>query len=285
MIKTQKVKVSIITVNLNDLKGLKKTCASVFSQSNKDFEHIIIDGASVDGSLDYIEVHKDKFNYWISEPDSGVYSAMNKGIRQATGDYILFLNSGDFLYNEDVFSKVENYLIRDIDLVYGNLWIEDDKGDGFTNKYPKIIDFNFFKRTSLGHASTFIKRSLFESYGTYRTDLKIVSDWAFFLKLICLEKRSYLKIDTIIAVFYEGGLSTASSYNELHKKERKKVLLENYDLYDTNFDQLLISNKQHQKFYNKINPRVELVTTNRFFLKILNSIIGLFAFILKNKRS
>ncbi|AEE20033.1 glycosyltransferase family 2 protein [Dokdonia sp. 4H-3-7-5] len=277
--------VSIITINLNDKTGLEKTCSSVFAQTFKDYEHIIIDGASIDGSLDYIETHKDKFTYWISEPDSGVYNAMNKGIRQAKGDYVLFLNSGDILYNENVFSKVENSLVKDIDLVYGNLWIEGRKGEGFTNKYPGVIDFNFFKRTSLGHAATFIKRTLFETYGVYRTDLKIVSDWAFFFKLICLEKRSYLKIDTIIAVFYEGGLSTASSYNELHKEERKKVLLENYDLYDINFDQLLISNKQHQKFYNKINPRVELVTTNRFFLKILNSIIGLFAFILKKKRS
>ena len=285
MIEKQKVKVSIITVNLNDLKGLEKTCTSVFAQSNRDFEHIVIDGASVDGSLDYIKTHKDKFNYWVSEPDSGVYGAMNKGIRQAKGDYVLFLNSGDILYNEDVFSKVENSLMKDIDLVYGNLWIQDDKGDGFINKYPRVIDFNFFKRTSLGHASTFIKRTLFETYGAYRTDLRIVSDWAFFLKLICLEKRSYLRIDTTIAVFYEGGLSTAASYNELHKEERKKVFLENYDLYDANFDELLISNKEHQKIYNKVNPKVGLVTTNDFFLKILNSIIGLFAFILKMKRS
>lgn len=285
MIEKQKVKVSIITVNLNDLKGLDKTCASVFSQSNRDFEHIIIDGASVDGSLNYIETHKDKFAYWISEPDNGVYDAMNKGIRQAEGDYVLFLNSGDILYNDDVFSTVKNSLMKDIDLVYGNLWIEDEKDGGFTNKYPEGIDFNFFKRTSLGHASTFIKRTLFEIYGAYRTDLKIVSDWAFFLKLICLEKRSYFKIDTTIAVFYEGGLSTAASYSELHKKERKKVLLENFDLYDSSFDELLVSNREHQRIYNKVNPKVEVVTTNEFFLRILNSMIGLFAFVLKKKRS
>lgn len=276
--------VSIITVNLNDRAGLERTCASVFQQSFKEYEHIIIDGASVDGSLDYIERHRHKFSYWISEPDSGVYCAMNKGIRQAKGKYLLFLNSGDILYNDKVLSDVKPALGRDIGFIYGNLRIEGENGKGFTNRYSKVLDFKFFKTTSLGHASTFIKRSLFRIYGEYRTDLKIVSDWAFFLSAICIEKSSYLKVDKTISIFYEGGMSTATTYDKLHKKERKNVLLENFDLYEQGYNELLDEYRKSNIWISLVNDKLPVVVSNRYALKILNFVISLLGSILIKKR-
>lgn len=276
--------VSIITVNLNDRVGLERTCASVFKQSFTDYEQIIIDGASVDGSLDYIETHNDKFSYWISEPDSGVYCAMNKGIRQAKGKYLLFLNSGDILCNDKVLSDVKPALGNDIGFIYGNLRIEGENGESFINKYPEVLDFNFFKTTSLGHASTFIKRSLFGVYGEYRTDLKIVSDWAFFLSAICIEKLSYLKIDKTISIFYEGGLSTSSTYDKLHKEERKNVLLENFDLYEQGYNELLDEYRKFNIWISLINDKLPVVVSNRYTLKIVNFVISLLGGILIKKR-
>ena len=99
-------KISIITINYNDLKGLQKTFNSVVNQSNKDFEYIVIDGGSSDGGKEFLEQNSDKLAYWISEKDSGVYNAMNKGIKAAKGEYLLFLNSGDFLVDDNVIEKV-----------------------------------------------------------------------------------------------------------------------------------------------------------------------------------
>src|ERR1700757_1115246 len=99
-------KLSIITINFNDQLGLSKTIKSVISQTISDFEFIIIDGASSDKSLDIIKHYADKISFWVSEKDNGIYDAQNKGIAKATGDYLLFLNSGDCFYNEHI---VENF--------------------------------------------------------------------------------------------------------------------------------------------------------------------------------
>lgn len=266
--------ISIITINYNDIRGLKRTLKSVSEQNMYSYEHIVIDGNSTDGSKEYIESTQNNYSYWISEPDSGVYCAMNKGIRQAKGKYLLFLNSGDILCNDKVLSDVKPVLGNDIDFIYGNLRIEGGNGESFINKYPEVLDFNFFKTTSLGHASTFIKRSLFRIYGEYRTDLKIVSDWAFFLNAICIEKSSYLKIDKAISIFYEGGLSTALTYDKLHKEERKKVLLENFDLYNQNFNELLDKYEIANALTFLISDKLPIVTSNKYTLKIVNFVVS-----------
>lgn len=276
--------ISIITINYNGIRGLKRTLKSVSEQNMYSYEHIVIDGNSTDGSKEYIESTQDNYSYWISEPDSGVYCAMNKGIRQAKGKYLLFLNSGDILYNDKVLSDVKPALGNDIGFIYGNLRIERENGESFINKYPEVLDFNFFKTTSLGHASTFIKRSLFGVYGEYRTDLKIVSDWAFFLSAICIEKLSYLKIDKTISIFYEGGLSTSSTYDKLHKEERKNVLLENFDLYEQGYNELLDEYRKFNIWISLINDKLPVVVSNRYTLKTVNFVISLLGGILIKKR-
>nr|WP_315164845.1 glycosyltransferase family 2 protein [uncultured Flavobacterium sp.] len=278
-------KLSIITINYNNFEGLKRTIESVVNQTWQEFEYLVIDGGSTDGSAAYIESKSEHIDYWVSEPDQGVYYAMNKGIKVATGKYLLFLNSGDILNNDNVLLALKKSLLLDMNIVYGDLWIVGEQGKGFRNRYPDFIDFPFLKQTSLGHPSTFIKKELFQTYGLYRTDLKIVSDWAFFVKVLCRHNVSHLQIDHIIATFYEGGLSTASVYHQQHIEERKKVLKENFDIYDASFEELIMKFEQQKELVNKLDQGIEILVTNKQLLKILNSIIRLFALILKKKRS
>lgn len=277
--------ISIITINYNDLNGLRRTLKSVQEQTIKDFEHIIIDGNSSDGSKELIEKTQEYYSYWISEQDYGIYDAMNKGIAQAKGTYILFLNSGDTLYRNDIIYNMQVHLKDGISIVYGDLHMVAKDRPNFIHRYPKVLDFNFFKATSLGHPATFIKKELFKLHGYYRTDLNIVSDWAFFLKVICVENVSYRKIDTVVSNFYEGGISTTANNLIKHKAEIKKVLLEHYDLYNSSFDALLSASRENDHIFGQVKAQLRLVATNQYLLKILNKIIAIMAWILKKKRS
>jgi glycosyltransferase involved in cell wall biosynthesis len=278
-------KLSIITINYNNLDGLKSTVESIVNQTWQEFEYIVIDGGSTDGSGAYIESKTEHIDYWVSEPDQGVYYAMNKGIEKALGTYLLFLNSGDVLYNDNVLLATKKSLLLDMDIVYGDLWIVGEQGKGFRNRYPDFIDFPLLKQTSLGHPSTFMKKELFYTYGLYRTDLKIVSDWAFFVKVLGRHKVSYCKIDHIIATFYEGGLSTSTVYHKQHIEERKKVLLEMFDLCDASFEEFIMKFEQQKELVNQLDQGIEILVTNKQLMKILNSIIRVFGLILKKKRS
>ena len=195
---------SIITINYNNCTGLQKTIDSVVKQTWRDFEWFLIDGGSTDGSEKIIEQYHDYFAYWCSEADKGVYDAMNKGIRHATGIYCLFLNSGDWLLNEnvlkDVFSKEHSK-----DILVG--WIERmksgkrilDKGFNTDN-----ITIRHLLRNSLPHQATFIKRKLFDEYGLYDDTLKIVADWKFFVQCIILHNATIENL-CIPVTYYEGG--------------------------------------------------------------------------------
>ena len=278
-------KLSIITINYNNFEGLKRTVESVVNQNWQEFEYLVIDGGSADNSAAYIESQSEHIDYWVSELDQGVYYAMNKGIKVATGEYLLFLNSGDILNNDNVLFSLKKALGLDIDIVYGDLWIVGEQGKGFRNRYPDFIDFPFLKQTSLGHASTFIKKELFYTYGLYRTDLKIISDWAFFVKVLCIHKVSHFKVDHIIATFYEGGVSTSKVYHKQHIEERKKVLLEVFDLYDESFEEFIVKYEQQKELVDQLDQGIEILVTNKQLLKILNSIIRVCGLILKKKRS
>ncbi len=279
------MKLSIITINYNDATGLERTIKSVQNQSASDFEHLIIDGNSSDGSVDLIERTKEHYSYWISEPDHGIYDAMNKGIRHASGEYLLFLNSGDTLLNDKVLEQALPHLENDSAIVYGDLYIVATDGPSFKHSYPASLDFTFFKQTSLGHPSTFIKKELFYKYGSYRTDLKVVSDWAFFIKVICVEQVSYQKIDLTIAHFYEGGISTSATTADVKNNEIKSVLLEHFDLFNSSFDQLLQHHSNQSFILDQLHPQIGLLTTNKKLLRLLNRFISILSTLLNKKRS
>lgn len=215
---------SIITINLNNKPGLEKTISSVINQTFDDFEYIIIDGGSSDGSLEIIKKYTDKYSYWASERDKGIYNAMNKGILKATGKYCLFLNSGDYLVNDNVISSVFS-TEQNTDIIYGSI-LNDYSTYKREVQYPheKYITFRHFLKSTLPHPSTFIKRSLFDKVGLFNEDLIITSDWEFFLKAIFKYNASIKKLEQPIAVYEINGLSSDIRNKETIESERKKVL-------------------------------------------------------------
>jgi glycosyltransferase involved in cell wall biosynthesis len=216
------MKLSIITVNLNNAKGLLKTVSSVVSQTWQEFEYIIIDGSSSDGSMDVILQFSEKVDHWISDTDNGVYHAMNKGIRKSSGDYLLFLNSGDFLVDSDVLQKVfTSQYSEDILCAKCNM---SDKGKiVWTSDPPEVFRLSHFYRATIAHQSTFIRRSLFEEYGLYREDLKLKSDMEFWIRTIILGKVSTQKIDLIVSDYNLEGISSDKKNLELSELESEVI--------------------------------------------------------------
>ena len=212
---------SIITVNLDDKSGLSRTVESIKNQNFQDFEFIIIDGGSKDESLEVIKENETLIDYWVSEKDSGIYNAMNKGINKASGKYILFLNSGDYLLSKDALSIDFKTITQDI--VYGHL-THNNNNVLNTSAYKDNIDLGFFFESTLPHGSTFIRRELFLNYGLYKTDYIIVSDWIFFLERIVIDSCSTLNLNKAVSVFTLGGISTRPENKDLVKQERVRYL-------------------------------------------------------------
>lgn len=215
--------ISIITVNYNNLNGLKRTMLSVFSQTWKEFEYIVIDGGSTDGSKEFIESKNNTIDYWVSEPDYGIYNAMNKGIKVTKGEYLLFLNSGDHFYSDNALSYFIPYLNNNKDILYGNIAVKAKSE--WIKTYPKKLTLQYFINDTLPHPASLIKRVCFGNF-LYDENLKIASDWKFFMLGICKKKLSYLYINKTISTFYLDGIS--SKMPQLVEKERKQVLNDEY---------------------------------------------------------
>lgn len=203
--------ISIITVNKNNKPGLSKTLQSVAEQTFKDYELIVIDGCSDDGSLEIINSYSNKINYRISEKDNGIYQAMNKGIDKSSGKYCLFLNSGDTFKDSNSLSYLsaheDNY-----EIVFGNI-----DQNGITIVFPDELTLYNLRWGSLPHPATLIKRDLFHSLGNYNENNKIASDWEFWLKAIIIHNCSYKHIDRTVAVVEQAGLSSTTDYTEGYK--------------------------------------------------------------------
>lgn len=213
-ISNENARLSIITVNYNNKNGLQKTIDSVVSQTFREFEWIIIDGGSTDGSQELIGQYADKITYWISEPDKGIYNAMNKGIKIANGEYLLFLNSGDYFADKYVLCKVVP-LLKSADFYVGD---ELHENRIWSSKISTSEDIcKTLTLYSLPHQSTFISKKIFTLYGLYREDLMIVSDWWLCYKAIILNNASIAKIPLVISTFESAGISSSQ---EVNSKER-----------------------------------------------------------------
>lgn len=213
-------KLSIITINYNNKDGLEKTIASVSSQTYTDFEYLIIDGGSTDGSRNYIASQQTALTYWVSEPDRGIYHAMNKGITKAKGEYILFLNSGDYLLENSSLAKVFDEQPT-ADILYGNL-----KSDYRDFIYPEQITLLTFVTSTIPHQASFIKRHLFHSIGEYDTTYPVIADWVFFVKAVMVHKVSYQYFNQFISFFESGGISTEKERAEHLMQRRANLLFE-----------------------------------------------------------
>ena len=222
------MKLSIITINRNNAIGIEKTMQSVASQTFKEFEYIVIDGASTDGSVEVIKRLAPQFAHlkWVSEPDKGIYNAINKGILMASGDYIQILNSADCIADIDVTERMLAELEKqgNPSILYGNMVKCFPDGRKVVDKCfagQEITMLGMFTGT-LNHDPAYVHRNLFEKYGPYDECLKIVSDWKWYLQAIIIggEKPQYVDMD--VTLFDMTGISETNK--ELDRTERKQVL-------------------------------------------------------------
>ena len=205
------MKISIITVCLNRQKVIRETIESVLSQNYNNIEYILIDGGSSDGSLESINSYSSDIDYLISEPDNGIYNAINKGLLKATGDIVGLLHAGDLFYDNNVISNVVNCFKQgDSDLIYGHsvVYTEDRKKIIRKNVSPKYKDnlmkFGWFP----SHQSIYVKSSVFDQCGGYNEDYKIAADYEFLLRVLLVHKLKAKRLDMFLLKFHLGGVSS-----------------------------------------------------------------------------
>lgn len=293
------MKLSIITINYNNAEGLRKTLASIAAQTYRNIEHIIVDGGSSDDSVNIIQDYVSKVNseevrgksvVWSSEPDKGIYNAMNKGIEIALGrrvvnsfnrsefvedknkvlpDYIQILNSGDILAADDVTERMMAVLAQvnseelrvksgGVPIFYGNMLKDYGNGkiirDTCGNGMYTSESFLYFYRGTLNHDCAYIRRDLFEKFGLYNEDMKICSDWEWYVRAIVLGNTRAIYTDIDVTVFDMNGISESGGKNaELIKKERREYLekilppaiLRDYDAFSFPIEQYQRLTKYH----------------------------------------
>lgn len=199
--------ISIITICYNEKANIEKTCKSIASQQYDALEWIVIDGGSNDGTVDILNNYQSSMAYFISEKDKGIYNAMNKGIQRATGEYLLFLNGGDYLVNNTILNEV--FVKKPTgDILYGDICLENGTPYKTLESLHHVTRAFFLAPNSLNHQATFIKRDLFTEYGLYNEIFKYAGDYEWFLR-ICerAPQAVWTRINTIISVFDRGGMS------------------------------------------------------------------------------
>lgn len=239
------MRISVITINYNNTEGLKCTIKSVLNQTSKEIEYIIIDGGSTDGSVDIIQKYADRIDYWISEKDNGIYNAMNKGVSKATGDYCIFMNSGDCFADEKVIEDVLNIGLK-TDIVTGGI----EFGSNNTFYGPKSVTLRHFFKKSLAHQASFIKTSVLREI-PYDESLRIVSDWKFFIEAIVINKHSYAPVDRLIGVNEPAGRGSDGALSDYEHNKVLHSILPDYAFED--YDVLLNGSSDYDRFYRCIS--------------------------------
>lgn len=206
------MRVSLITVSYNSASCINTCIDSILEQDYTDIEYIIIDGASTDGTVDIVQSYGDQISQFVSEPDKGIYDAMNKGVKLATGDIVGLLNSDDLYANPQVISRVvEEFRRRETDTVYGDLvYIQDHNMDQVVRYYPGV-DFhpNKLKKGMMPpHPTFFVKRELYENFGLFNTQYKICADFDLMVRLFHKHEVSYSYIPEVMVKMRTGGSST-----------------------------------------------------------------------------
>lgn len=211
-------KFSIITICYNEAKSIRATCDSICTQSCRDYEWIVIDGGSTDGTLLILKEYEGSIDCLVSEQDSGIYNAMNKGAALATGDYLIFMNGGDSFANADVLDAVAECPSGDI--IVGQLKFA---GESDVRTFPLQLPPGYLLRHMLPHQATFFHRAIFGRFGSYDESFEIAGDYEFFVRMIEKNKASYRYIPKILAVFAGGGMSSSSHQRALRKRENHRV--------------------------------------------------------------
>ena len=253
-------KLSIITINRNNASGLRKTMESVFSQTYRDFEYIIVDGASTDGSVDVIREYAERpitNNHspltfiWSSESDTGIYNAMNKGVRMATGEYTLMLNSGDFLVDEHVINRIMP-LLDGTDIVQGNVISLEAGKEIVKNGYGKSdITFIDVMKGHFLHQASFCRRDLFDRYGYFDESYKINGDTVFYAKCLGFGDATFKYVNQNIAYFDTTGISAdpEGKYRKLRNEEDVRY----EQMFSQRMWELFYKEEKKIKLYDKLH--------------------------------
>jgi glycosyltransferase involved in cell wall biosynthesis len=233
------LKISIITIVLNQYDNVRETIESVLSQ-DVDVEYIIIDGGSTDGTLEVVQEYSSHLSQIISEPDGGIYDAINKGIRLATSDIIGLIHCGDKFEENSLKKVVEIFSKLDVDLVYGDILVQEDFGGISNIKYLVANHMKLIDYMSIYHPSTFISRKIYKKYGLYETHYRIAADYSFFLNLF-LNKVKFTYISFALAKFRGGGISSSN------------VFLSTYENYKIRLKQIGFSTALKYLVFNLLN--------------------------------
>ena len=258
------MKISIITACYNETGTIEKTFQSIFSQTYKNIESIVIDGGSTDGTLDIIEKYRNKITYFVSEPDEGIYNAMNKGIKASSGEVLYFLNANDTLYSDDVIEAVANSFKKgNPDFVYGNLCFLE------TDKLPKIrfqkqnLKENLLLSSPVWHPASFYKRNLFDKFGLYDENFRIAADHDFNMRILRDKKTKTFYLNKTIANFNMTGLCSDKKYEKIRQMENSLIF---YKYANIN----IINNLSHILYCLKINPFL-LFNIKKLFMLLLKN--------------
>lgn len=236
-------KVSIITVVYNMVDEIEATILSVINQTYSNLEYIIIDGGSVDGTVEIIKKYNEKITFWISEPDGGIYDAMNKGVSKSTGTYCNFMNAGDCFYNNTVLEKIFSRE-RTEDVLHGATIT--DKGRVTLPIAAQDLSLFFFYRTSLGHQASFIRTELLRKH-PYDTKYPVVADIKFFIETLILNNYSYIALPEKVCIYDTTGISS----NEANTKKELR------SIFDELFPERII--KDYERMNDMYNPLVRII--------------------------
>jgi glycosyltransferase involved in cell wall biosynthesis len=247
-------KISIISANLNNAEGLRRTIKSTERQAFDDYEYLIIDGGSTDGSLDVIKEYSKKITFWSSESDHGVYDALNKGIKIANGEWVIFMNSGDVFINDSVLRQIFfNEIDTNSQIIYGNTVV---KGNNNKIKPPAKINKGFFFFDTICHQSIFFKRTIFDLIGSHNLNYKIVSDREFLLRAF-INNLTFTYRDIDVCLWETEGLSS-KNINLMNKEfiEIKNIYYNILEQILLNWREAFISFKD--KLLNNICKKVDV---------------------------
>lgn len=236
-----KPKISVITVSKNAGSTIEKTILSVISQTYDNLEYIVIDGDSQDDTLSILNKYENKITKIISEPDNGIYNAMNKGVANSSGNLIIFLNSNDSFFSLDVIEKISNKInkLNNVDIFYGNVLIEDiinNKSNIW--KATPISKFSLF-RGAIPHPATIYRKKAFEICGNFDESFKIAGDYEWTIRAFLKFGLNFYYLNETITVFNKGGISTSDNYALMQKKEKNIIRNRYYTPFETKYFNLI----------------------------------------------
>lgn len=217
---------TVVTVCLNEADKIRRTCESIARQTHGNHEWIVVDGGSTDGTLDILAEYRDSMTRLLSEPDDGLYHAMNKGLSLAKGEYVVFMNGGDAFTDGEVLARVG--ACEDADLIYGDVHLEATASDV---SYPDQLPPCYLLNNSLPHQACYYRRNLIKDMGGYDTSLAIAADYDLNVRLLEIERIPHHHINRPLAFFDPDGISSDPLQRSLRKRENHEVRMRYFPSY------------------------------------------------------